>query len=111
MFDETMPAKQDYDLWIRITQKYKTVGINQPLFIYTRHDSNQITKNYNLMLAGYNKIYEKNKNYIQNDFIIKFFFYLRLANIYIKQKNFLKYFQNLFMALSNMKFKYLKILF
>ncbi len=111
MFDETMPAKQDYDLWIRIVKKYKVIGIKQPLFIYTRHDSNQITKNYNLILAGYKRIYEKNKNYFKNDFIIKFFFYLKLAKIYKSKKKIIEYLKCLFMAFSNIKYENFKIIF
>lgn len=111
MFDESMPAKQDYDLWIRILEKYRIVGIEQPLFIYTRHTSYQITKNNNSILAGYKKIYEKNMDYFKNDFILNFFFYLRLANIYISQKNFFKYFVCLFKSFSYIKRKNLKVFF
>ena len=111
MFDETMPSKQDYDLWIRLVKKYKVIGIKQPLFIYTRHDSYQITKNYNSILEGYKKIYEKNKSYFKDDFIVKFFFYFKLAKIYKNQKKFIKYFKCLLIAFSNMKYENLKIIF
>lgn len=111
MFDESMPAKQDYDLWIRIVKKYKVIGINQPLFIYTRHDTNQITQNYNLIAEGYYRIYEKNKRYIKEDFIIDFFFYLKLAKIYKKQKKFFKCYKCLIAAFSNIKFENLKIFY
>ncbi len=111
MFDETMPSKQDYDLWIRIVKKYKSIGIKQPLFIYTRHDSYQITKDYNLILEGYNKIYEKNKSYLKKDFIFNFFFYFKFAKIYKKQKKFLKYYKFLFKSFSNIKYENFKIFF
>lgn len=111
MFDETMPSKQDYDLWIRMLKRYKAIGIKQPLFIYTRHDLFQITKDYNLILEGYKKIYEKNKKHFKNDFIFKFFFYLKLAKIYKCKKNFFKYYKYLFIAFSNIKYKDLKIIF
>ncbi len=111
MFDETMPSKQDYDLWIRMIKRYKAIGITQPLFIYTRHDSFQITKDYNLILEGYKKIYDKNRNYLKNDFIIKFFFYLKIAKIYRKQKRIIKYCKYLLAALSQIKYENLKIIF
>lgn len=111
MFDELMPSKQDYDLWIRILEKYKIIGTEQPLFIYTRHISYQITKNNNSILAGYKRIYEKNIDYFKNDFILNFFFYLRLANIYINQKRILKYFACLVKAFSYIKHKNLKVFF
>lgn len=86
MFDEEMPSKQDYDLWIRIVKEYKVIGIEQPLFIYTRHDSYQITKDYKLILDGYYMIYKKNKSHLKNDFIFKYFFYLKIAKIYKNPK-------------------------
>lgn len=111
MFDETMPSKQDYDLWIRMLKKYNAIGVEQPLFIYTRHDSSQITKDYNSILRGYRKISEKNKNYLKNDFIFNFFFYLRLARIYKCNKKFFKYYKYLFMAFSEIKCENLKVIF
>ena len=111
MFDETMPSKQDYDLWIRIKKKYEVIGINKPLFIYARHNSHQMTKDYKLIIKGYSRIYEKNINYIKNDFIIRFFFYLKLAKIYKNNKRFIKYFKCLFISCSNLKYKRLKVLF
>ena len=47
-FDEQLPALQDYDLYIRICQKYKVQGINQNLVRYLdNHANNQISKNKN----------------------------------------------------------------
>lgn len=111
MFDETLPAKQDYDLWIRLVKEYQVIGINCPLFIYTRHDSNQITKDYNSLLKGYKQIYHKNYNTLKNDFIFKFFLYIKIANLYKKQKKYIKYFSTLIKAFSNIEYDNLKILF
>ena len=45
-FDENLPALQDYDLYIRICQKYKVQGINQNLVTYMyNHTNNQISRN------------------------------------------------------------------
>ena len=45
-FDESLPALQDYDLYIRICQKYKVQGINQNLVAYMyNHANNQVSKN------------------------------------------------------------------
>lgn len=89
MFDETLPAKQDYDLWIRLVSKYRVVGINEPLYIYTRHISHQITDDYTSIVNGYKKIYKKYYSFIKNDFIIKFFFYFRISKVYKAQKQYL----------------------
>lgn len=111
MFDETLPAKQDYDLWIRIVKNYQVIGINRPLFIYTRHQSNQITKNYNSLLDGYIQIYKKYYGQLQNDFIYNFFFYLKVSFIYKKQRKYFKSFCLLIKAISNIKYAKLKIVF
>lgn len=46
-FDEELPALQDYDLWIRICQKYCIYGIEEPLINYynKRKLSKQISSN------------------------------------------------------------------
>lgn len=67
LFDPLLPARQDYDLWIRITQQYKVLHINQPLYIY--HDSiESISTNINrriqgrdLVLKKYSQLYHQNK--------------------------------------------------
>ena len=111
MFDENMPSKQDYDLWIRISEKYKIVGINQPLFIYMRHDSYQISKDYNLILEGYKKLYKKYKKYFINDNILNSFFYLKIAKIYKYKKRYFKYIKYIFLAFLNIRNENLNILF
>ena len=45
-FDEDFPALQDYDLYIRICQKYNVMGINKPLMNYlNNHSKNQLSQN------------------------------------------------------------------
>lgn len=104
MFDESLPAKQDYDLWIRIIRKYKIIGINKPLYIYNQHDSHQISHNFNLIYKGYLKIYEKNKKLYERDKILLFYYYLKLGLLCKEQKQIIKeykYFYMAFMALKN----------
>lgn len=111
MFDENMPSKQDYDLWIRITKKYEIIGIKQPLFLYTQHNSYQMTKDYNLIFKGYQMLYIKNRDYIKNDFILRFFFYLKIALLFKYQKRYFKYYQYVFFAFKNILNAPLKIIF
>lgn len=111
MFDEAMPSKQDYDLWIRITKKYEIRGVNLPLFLYTQHNSHQITKDYNLILEGYKLLYKKNKKYFKNDFILNFFFFLKVAKIYKYKKNYFKYYEYIFFAFKNIKHSSLNVVF
>ncbi len=101
MFDEAMPAKQDYDLWIRIATKFKIKGINHPLYLYTQHKSHQITKDYSLLLKGYQMIYEKNKTYFTHDYILKAFFYLKIAKLFKYDKKYFKYYKYILLAFIN----------
>ena len=46
LFDETLPACEDYDLWLRITSLYPVSFINEPLIIkYGGHDD-QLSRKY-----------------------------------------------------------------
>lgn len=111
MFDETMPAKQDYELWIRIVKKYKIKGINDPLYLYMQHNSCQITKNYKLLLKGYQMIYEKNKVLFENDYILTSFFNLRIAKLYKYDKRYIKYCKYILCAFINICYAPLNTVF
>ncbi len=38
LFDESLPFTQDYDLWLRVVQKYDFYYLDQPLVSYRVHD-------------------------------------------------------------------------
>ena len=63
-FDERLLARQDYDCWLRISNKYKIRGVNLPLFVHYMHDGEQISKNYKKAYIGYLLIYRKNRRAI-----------------------------------------------
>lgn len=48
LFDENLPCRQDYDLWIRVSKLGDFIAIKKSLMIYTLFDDghNQISKNY-----------------------------------------------------------------
>lgn len=102
MFDETMPAKQDYDLWIRIVKKFEIKGINYPLYLYMQHNSFQITKDFKSLLKGYQMIYEKNKEYFKNDYILNSFINLRIAKLFKYDRKYFKYYKYVLRAFVNL---------
>ena len=67
-FDENLPALQDYELWIRICQKYKIYGIREPLINYynRRNKSKQISSKTNNYVKAIEYIYIKHKNLYSN---------------------------------------------
>jgi len=63
MFDESLPNCEDWDLWIRFSNKYKLEYINEPLAnIYTH--GNQTSTSINSAIKGGEKLLEKYKDLI-----------------------------------------------
>ena len=60
-FDENMPARQDYEMWLRITSKYKVRGVPDKLFVHHIHSFDQITKSTDKAYRGYRLVYKKYK--------------------------------------------------
>lgn len=54
---------EDWDLWIRIAQKYSIGYINKELVYYGQHGKGNITSNLQYMDEGYKYIFEKYKQY------------------------------------------------
>jgi glycosyltransferase involved in cell wall biosynthesis len=46
LFDETLPACEDYDLWLRICAVYPVLYIDQPLIIKTGGHADQLSRRY-----------------------------------------------------------------
>ena len=44
MYDESFSCQDGYDIWIRLTHKYKVGNVNVPLFYYRKH-TNNLTNN------------------------------------------------------------------
>lgn len=67
-FDENLPARQDYEMWIRISREYDILGVNIPLF-NNRISSNmtQISKGMDNCIEGHTLLYQKYRNDIDND--------------------------------------------
>lgn len=72
LLDEKLPALQDYDLCIRVCEKFKISGIDEPLInYYYNHSSNQISeKKGNFNLAS--KIIREKYSYLPYNFLLSF---------------------------------------
>ena len=60
-FWEAQPARQDYEMWIRISKEYGLVGIPENLFVHTIHPDEQISKGMRKNHIGHVNIYERYK--------------------------------------------------
>lgn len=65
LFDTNLPAGQDFDMWLRISLKYKVKFIEEPLTNrYMQNDS--ITFNHNKKMQAFNYLLEKHKSLYQD---------------------------------------------
>ena len=82
-FWEALPARQDYEMWIRISQHYSIYGTNEKLFIYHIHQDEQITKGKKNAFVGNWLIFRRYKKYYRRDIIARYYLFDRLfKNIY-----------------------------
>ncbi|MDD3185472.1 MAG: glycosyltransferase family 2 protein [Anaerostipes sp.] len=61
-FYEKLPARQDYEMWIRISLDFRILGVPEPLFQYIQHGEEQITKSFWKAFQGNRLLYKKHKN-------------------------------------------------
>lgn len=66
-FDENQPARQDYEMWIRIATEYSIIGIKEMLFVHNMHLGEQISKDKRKAYVGYKNIYKKYKEYYKQN--------------------------------------------
>jgi len=62
MFDEELPACQDWDMWIRLSKHYPFKIIPKYLTNYYVHKRNLTQKNISKHILGHKMLYEKIKN-------------------------------------------------
>lgn len=77
-FDESLPARQDYEMWIRISRNFRLVGVDECLFRHHLYPGEQISKQWKKCVEGHTRLYEKYKEDIDRDHKAKFnvIFYL-----------------------------------
>lgn len=88
MFDENLPASQDYDLYLRVARKYHINFVDSPLMLYHEHENERITKNPYKKLEARKYIYKKYQNSISKDPKIMSSKNLQIAQSYVEVGNF-----------------------
>ena len=66
-FDEQMQSAQDYDVWIRLSEKYKVDFVPEPLVIYHEHSGIQISGSPLKKINGLERLNQKNEKYLMSD--------------------------------------------
>lgn len=65
-FDIEMEASQDWDTWIRITQKYEAAFVDEQLVTYYIHPGERITNNTQKRIRALQALNRKHKLYLEN---------------------------------------------
>lgn len=66
-FDSLMKSAQDYDAWLRISQKYKIAYTAKVLAVYHTHKGERISLNPKNKISGLERLKEKNIEYIEKN--------------------------------------------
>mgnify|MGYP002626254630 CR=1 FL=1 len=65
-FDESMPAIQDWDCWLRVAQKYKVACVDDVLVKYNiEHTEKHISGNLGRQITGIKIVIKKNEYYLR----------------------------------------------
>src|SRR4029453_8493898 len=64
LFDENMPTGSDYDMWIRISEKFSFEVIRDALVNYYIHE-NRLSINYEKKISGLEILFEKHDNFFK----------------------------------------------
>lgn len=88
LFDLDMPARQDYEMWIRISTEYEIIGVEKPLFYYRVHDNERITSSIVRQFIGMKNILHKYKKYYNKNSAAKAKVIMRLCRFSIDMKKY-----------------------
>ncbi len=67
LFDETLPSRQDIDLYVRLSQRFTFVFVDAPLMTLHRHGEVSITSNYDGAVRAHERFFEKYRSLIEAD--------------------------------------------
>lgn len=66
-FDESLPARQDYDMWLRISKFYKFKHVNKPLVTVYKNGTESISSDYKNHVKGTKIVLDKIRNNLEED--------------------------------------------
>ena len=84
-FDEELQSSQDYDLWLRIVERYPAVFIDKPLLNYYIHEGERISTNVDSKIAGLEHLNLKYHEYLEKDNLAWYMCHRRLLWFYLKK--------------------------
>lgn len=67
LFDETLPSRQDVDLYVRLAERYAFAFVDEPLVTFYRHDEPSIGTNYEASIRAHRLFLTKHRVRIESD--------------------------------------------
>ena len=64
--DETLPSAQDWDFWLKVSQKFRIGVVPEYLVLYHRHHAPKISSSYKDKLTGHRMIYDRYREYMDD---------------------------------------------
>ena len=92
-FDTLLLSSQDYDMWLRLSQKYSVKHVDEVTCRYHAHEGERITRNVEKRVKGTERIIEKNYEYIKKHPEIHYKLLKKLILRYIDNKQLSKAFK------------------
>ena len=86
-FDELMPARQDWELWIRMLYRYKAEFVEDVLWVYHIHDGVHVFGNMQNRIKAMNRIISKNIVYLEKNTAEYRDCFMELIRLYIVEKD------------------------
>ena len=99
-FDVLMEASQDFDVWLRLAEKYEVAYVEEPLVTYHIHDGERISTNYLRKINGWERLIEKNMDHLACHKDAMFIRLIKLVPMYAGNKQIGKALKTWFKAVS-----------
>lgn len=65
MFDESLPAREDYDLFFRLAERFSFSYIDMPLVLLQTHAHDNLDRNLTAKTAAYDALYNKHRELLE----------------------------------------------
>lgn len=89
-FDPLMKSAQDYDVWLRLAEKYKIGYTKNVLVTYHVHSEERISSNPQNKIDGRNRLHEKNREYLKKNKKAWWYRHIRSVPEYARNEQYFK---------------------
>ena len=87
LFNTQLESAQDYDMWLRISQKYIVDFVNEPLVNYYVHNEGRISDNTKKKIQGLEMLIQLYSEYLEKNKRVKGIRLIKLVPYYLSNKD------------------------